>query len=170
MFILRKRGECEPLVWLESASVFVPKDGTPFGISLRHRTAKLPSSSVKPDIVVEVWNDYANHDESLRHDWRCRIRVPGGGLVEREGQFDFEAPADGYREEIAVSKPRTMERWNAQFRDEFFVELHDGCYARIEIQVSAALDNYVLIKSHLNPVPGHRNLEFDPAKAIKPAP
>ncbi len=31
-----------------------------------------------------------------RFDWRYTINIPGGGIIERLGQFDFEAPVDGY--------------------------------------------------------------------------
>ena len=161
IFVLRKMGETVPLIKSENF-VRVQRNGSPVGIKLE--SAQVASDG---DIIVEAWTNDETKDGAGHYDWRCRITAPNGGLIERGGQFAFEAPVNGYKPSDEINMPRTAERWKPQESREYFVKLTDGRYARIRFEMVAGGDNFVSITSYLNPTPGNRNLEFDPAKAVK---
>jgi hypothetical protein len=170
VFVLQKMGATEPLIKLGTGGVLVPKDGTPKKLSLRRERARL-SGSTSGDLQIELWSDYQPPPPHGRvYDWRCRISVPGGGLVERVGDFNFEAPTENYIDAFEYKMSATNERWQPSMKKEFFLRLADGCYGRVTLNVISGGDVFVTLESYLNPVPGRRNLEFDPAKVIKPAP
>lgn len=171
LFVLHKMGPTEPLVKLETGSVVVPQDGTPYKLGLRRERGRLLPGMPNGDLQVELWSDYKSPPPHGRiYDWRCRISVPGGGLVERVGGFDFEAPAENYVPVFEFNMPDTSERWQPALKKEIFLRLTDGCFARVTLHVITGEDHFVEIESYLNPTPGSRNLEFDPAKEIKPKP
>lgn len=161
LFVLRKMAETVPLIKSENF-VRVPRNGSPVGIKLE--SAQVASNG---DITVEAWTNDETKDEAGHYDWRCRITVPNGGLVERGDQFAFEAPVDGYKPSDEINMPRTAERWKPQESREYFVKLVDGRFARVRLEMVAGGDNFVSISCFLNPAPGSRNLEFDPAKVVK---
>lgn len=165
VFVLYKKGEAAALVHLESG-VDLPKDGTPAFIDLvRGRV------SGTGDIKVECWVHDQGVDTTVYnpYDWRCIISVPGGGLLERGDKWEFTAPVDGYRQSDKLQMPKTTYPWRPQLLKEYFVKRADGAFARVQIRVGTGSNNRVLFESYLNPIPGDRNLEFDPAKtAPKP--
>jgi hypothetical protein len=90
----------------------------------------------------------------------------GGTLVERKGEFDFEAPLDGYIQFDEIVMPRTAERWHPDGAREYFITLADGRYARIQFKIIAGGDHFFLLESYLNPTAGSRNLEWDPKNQV----
>jgi Carboxypeptidase regulatory-like domain len=160
VFELRKTGQFESLVHVDSF-IKVPRDGTPVDISLE--TGR-PVAAGDGALRVEAWTNDQLDDPQGHYDWRCRISVPDGGLTERKGEFDFEAPANGYRPSDEINMPRTAESWSPQVSREYFLKLADGRYARIRFEMVAGGDNFISIHSYLNPKLGHRNLECDPDK------
>jgi hypothetical protein len=169
VFILRKMGETEPLVHIAPRSILVPKDGTPTTIDLS--TGQVVAAT-RGQLCVEVWtqNQGLNPNQGQHYDWRCRLTIAGGAIVERSGQFDFEAPESGYAVAAELEQPATAERWRPSMAKQFFVRLADNRYARINLEMIARGDHFIVLESFLNPKPGSRNLEFDPAKAINPKP
>ena len=160
IFELRKRGQTEPLIMIER-NVKIPRDGTPTRISLVNgRTINFQNDGIQ----VQAWtNDAAVPVNSgQRYDWRYVIAVPGGGLQSRADQFDFEAPESGYQPTDEITMPANADRWRDQARRSYFVRLGNGDYARIDFQMIAGGDHFFIITSYLNPIPGHRNLEYDP--------
>ena len=161
VFTLRKMGETESLIYIERSSVRIPKDGTPVMINLRTGKATKSGSG---ELKVECWTEDQNKDEKRQYPWHCRVSVPGGGLVKREGEFNFEAPVEGYQPFDEIKPPE--ERWASNAERQYFVKTADNRYARIEIRIRTGGDHFVVIQSYLNPQPGSRNLEYDPAKRI----
>lgn len=159
IFVLHKMGETEPMI-KSVGTVRLPRDGTPTEITLRKERPAAVGSG-QGDLRVEVWTDDANKDEHRRYDWRCRVTIPGGGLFERTGPFDFAAPADGYSSVFEQAMPRSGSRWTNNLKKEFFVKLSDGCFARMHFELAAGGDHFVYLESFLNPKPGGRNLEYD---------
>lgn len=159
VFVLQKMGETEPLVRVEK-STRIPKDGTPITVDLAN--GRLSSGG---NFRVQAWTEAPG--EGREFGWRCRVTVLGGGLAEREGQFDFEAPSDGYKESIEIAMPLEAEQWASQQQRDYFVKLADDRYARVSLRMIAGGNHYFVLKSFLNPKPGSRNLEFDPEKAVK---
>ncbi len=91
IFVLRKKGEAASLIRVSERPVKVPKNGAPVEISLQTGQA-----TAQGDLKVECWTEDQAKDAQGHYPWLCRISVPGGGLVKREGEFAFEAPAGGY--------------------------------------------------------------------------
>ncbi len=94
VFVLQKKGLADPLIPVDGGQIDIPRTGEPFSIDL---------ATGKPghgDLQVETW---IGDSSQRRFDWRYRLSVPGGGLAERKGQFDFEAPGDNYQTSIDVN-------------------------------------------------------------------
>jgi hypothetical protein len=161
IFVLRKKGETVSLIRAENF-VRVSRNGSPTEITLA--TAQPASGG---DLKVEAWTNDQAKNAAGRYDWRCRLSVRNGGLIERKDRFDFEAPVDGYKPFDEINMPQVAEQWRPQESREYFVKLADGRYARIRFEMVAGGDNFFSINSYLNPTPGNRNLEFDPNKPVR---
>jgi len=153
VFVLHKMGKTEPLVRTEK-SALIPKDGTPINVDLM--TGRL---SPNGNLRIEAWTEAPV--EGRKFTWRCRVTVPGGGLVERNGEFDFEAPEDGYEESVELGMTRDAEQWTSDQQRDYFVRLPDGRFARINFRMIAGGNHYFILDAFLNPKPGSRNLEYD---------
>ena len=159
VFVLRKRGDPVPLVQLPRRSVMVTKDGTPTEICLA--TGKKASTG-KGDLRVEAWTNDQAPNAKGRYDWRCRVTVPGGGLLEAKGNFAFEAPENGYAQSIELGEEADQPRWLGDAERQLFVRLADGRHARIKFKMIARGEHFFVIESALNSEPGSRNLEAAP--------
>ncbi len=166
VFQLRKKGEAAELVEMEK-KVHIPKDGTPVEISLL--TGK-PVSAGQGDIKIECWTMDQNQIsyEKRFYDWKFRLSVPGGGLIESTQEFDFKAPTDGYRPFDEIDMPTSLgkEKWTDQIKKRYFLKLRNGNYARIYLEMIAHGGHFCWIESYLNP-DGSRNLEYDKSKEIE---
>ena len=165
VFVLHKMGKPEALIFLSSRQFDVPKTGASLSIDLA------TGRSGGKDLTLESWTG----SKTLNHfDWSYRLSVSDGGLLERKGEFDFEAPADGYHPQIEVKMPATAQQWSSRLSKQFFAKLPGNRYARFTIRFYPGVKdddadrNFVVLESYINPTPGDRNLEFDPEKAIKP--
>lgn len=168
IFVLRKMGETEPLLAVDR-DVMIPKNGQPVEISLRTGRAV---GAGRGDIVVECWTNNAGLDPNKNepYDWRMRLSAPGGGLVERIGEFAFTAPDSGYQPAVEVNMSKSAEKWKSATQGEYFIKTREGTFARLNFTMTTGGGHFVTIKSYLNPKAGSRNLEFDPAKVVKPTP
>jgi hypothetical protein len=160
-FVLHKRRMAEPLIHISSRTYRIPRDGTRVQVDLT--TGRVPPQG---HLRVEAWTEDHAKDAEQHYNWRCRISVPNGGLLERKGQFDFEAPADGYKPSDEIVMPRTAEKWQPQAERGYFVKLLDGRYARVQLKMIAQGNHFFRLESHLNPS-GSNNLEFDPHKVVQ---
>lgn len=163
VFVLQKMGRAEALVHLTTRTFKVARNGTPIEVNLA-------TGMVVPngDLKIEAWTNDPSKNTPKRYDWNVRVSVPGGGLLKRENVFDFEAPVDGYKNAEEISMSATSERWRPEGEGDYFLKLADGRHARVMFKMIAQGDHFFRIESLLNPTPGSRNLEFDPAKVIKP--
>jgi len=160
IFVLRKMGMSEPLVH-QKKDVTISKTGDAVPMDLR--TGKTYGLS-NPDILVQSWTlDQGIAPGTYKHyDWVCLITVPGGGLQARKGgEFDFEAPADGYQTYDKLEMSSAADPWESRQSREYFLKLANGEYARMSFSMYAGGYNFFSIDSYLNPTPGHRNLEYD---------
>ncbi len=158
IFILQKMGTTESLIRVSSRQIDVPRTGQPMSINLA------TGRTGQGNLQVTSW---IGDSKQRPFDWRYHLSVPGGGLIERKGQFDFEAPADGYQPTIEVNMAANAEQWTARLTKEYFAKLGDGKYARFSVRFYAGDRNFVVLESYLNPILGSRNLEFDPTKVVK---
>jgi hypothetical protein len=166
VFVLHKMGEAEPLVHLKTRSIRIPKNGSPADWNLAYGKGSPSGQSV---LRIEAWTDNEGLDPNLNepYDWRCRVSVPGGGLVERQGQFAFTAPENGYSETDEVSFKKNDSPWQRRLEKEYFVKLPNGTYGRLKLWFTTGGKHFAEIESYLNPKVGSRNLEFDPEKIAK---
>jgi hypothetical protein len=164
IFVLHKMGTMAPLVSSGTRSYKVTKNGQPLEVNLETGT-EVPAG--QGDIRFERWANDQEKNPRGHFDWRFRITVPGGGLAERNGQFDFEAPADGYKERAEIDMPASLgDEWNYTANKSYFVKLRDGRYARFDAMIQAGHNTTPLVvESFLNSKPGSRNLEYDPKQA-----
>ncbi|MEM6885979.1 MAG: hypothetical protein AAF571_13205 [Verrucomicrobiota bacterium] len=165
IFVLRKKGEAAELIRTQNRFE-MSNAGNPVGFSMETGKKVSPASA---NIQFEHWGDKAEKDATGNYDWRFRITVPGGGLIEREGQFDFEAPENGYDQSVEINMPTSLgEDWKNSVNRNYFVRLADGNYGRMQLRIYGGRRfNLTIQESLVNPS-GSRNLEYDPALAVKP--
>lgn len=164
-FVLRKMGKTVPLIKLHS-KIWIQKDGSPISLNL---TTGQQASDGQGDIKVEAWTNDRNIEPNSHtpYDWRCRITVINGGLTANtNSEFDFQAPKNGYLPSDEINMPATVEKWDTSASRKYFVKLNGGRFARMDFEMIAEGSHFFVITSYLNPTPGDRNLEFDPAKQI----
>jgi hypothetical protein len=163
LFVLRKKGNAADLIAVDR-DVMIPKDGTAVEVSL---TTGKSVESGRGDLKIECWANNADLDPNMnqRYDWRCRISVPEGGMVQRLGEFNYEAPEDGYVASEEIDMPHSAEQWSKNVAKEYFLKLSGSRYARLKFRITSDRNQFASITSFLNPS-GSRNLEFDPNKRI----
>jgi hypothetical protein len=163
IFVLRKMGETEPLI-VQHIDTNTSKTGAPMPVDFH--TGKTRGTS-NPDIQVQSWVEDQKIHQNQPYHWRCQITVPGGGLQLRTGgEFDFTAPENGYQSSDEIDIVASDPRWRSSQSREYFLKLANGEYARMSFLVGVGYNTGFTITSYLNPAPGHRNLEYDPAKQI----
>ena len=166
IFVLHKRGKPASLIYVGTRYYKVSKDGQPLEVKLE-TGGQVPVG--QGDIRFERWANDHEKNQRGQFDWRFRITVPGGGVVEREGQFNFQAPQDGYEKDVEINMPVSPGgNWSNTVNKSYFIKMRDGRYARFSATILAANDNPAFkLDAFVNPTPGDRNLEFDPAKVVK---
>ena len=164
IFVLQKAGIREPLIPLSTGGIKVPKNGIPVGIDLATGERTSASSNC---LRVEVWTQSQQLNAAAPYHWQCRVSVPGGGLVERKDQFEFEAPLVGYRQFDEIIMLANDPSWKKRFTKSYFARFPSGNYARIRFEFTSGGDHFFLVESYLNPRSGSRNLEFDPRNVVK---
>jgi hypothetical protein len=160
VFPLRKKGEAVALIY-HGRSFTIPTDGTPVEVSMKVNGVVAAGQG---HIKVECW---ASDLQARQYDWRCRISVPDGGLVNADPRdpFPFEAPPEGYRPFDEVNMPVSLaNNWRGSVTKRYFLKLKDGNYALFNIEVNTkGRPPFCQIDYYLNPS-GSRNLEYDMAK------
>jgi hypothetical protein len=164
IFVLQKAGIAEPLIPLSTGGIKVPKNGTPVSIDLATGERTFATAHC---LRVEVWTQNQVLNAVGPYHWRCRVSVPGGGLVERKEQFDFEAPATGYQQYDEIVMLSNDPSWKKRFKKEYFAQFSSGNYARLQFEFTSGGDHFFTVESYFNPRSGSRNLEFDPSKTVK---
>jgi len=161
IFVLRKMGETEPLI-VRKIDINLNKVGGPVTMDLQTGKA---FGNHRSDLEIQTWvNDQGIAPGAFkRYDWRCVISVPGGGLQSRGGGgFDFIAPDSGYQASDEIDVQASDPNWRPTESREYFLKLASGEYARISFVVATSGYNGCSVTSYLNPVPGRRNLEYNP--------
>lgn len=154
IFVLRKEGEKQSL--RENDVRFrVSRNGNPKYVDLiTGNSGSNNDSSVK----IEAWTNDGQKDKRGRYDWRVRLSVEGGGLIEREDRYSFVAPETGYMELAEITMPSDSETWSPQASKDYFVRLANGDYARVSFRMIAGGDNFFTLRSWYN-LAGSVNLE-----------
>jgi hypothetical protein len=105
-------------------------------------------------------------------DWNVHMQVAGGGLIETSDLYPNEAPESGYQPAFDFSMAEDAANWTQRLTQTYYIHTANGDYGRINIDLTTDSERPqgtgITIETWLNPSPGDRNLEFDPAQAIKP--
>lgn len=154
VFVLRKAGERQSL--RENDVRFrISRNGAPKYVDLATGNSGTKNDS---SLKVEAWTNDSRKDERGRYDWRVRLSIEGGGLIERKDRYAFVAPELGYTESVEIGMPSDDESWSPHASKDYFVILADGAYARVSFRMIAGGDNFFTLKSWYNPT-GSPNLE-----------
>jgi hypothetical protein len=75
----------------------------------------------------------------------------------RTDDLDFMAPSEGYQttDEASFSYTTDPSGYKSVIDKQFFLQLSDGKYARMDISVAGTIN----LLAYINPTPGDRNLE-----------
>lgn len=164
-FVLRRKGIAEPLLNLKQVARSLSKDGKPVQVGL--------TGDNTGDVTLQAWTSprQVGARSNAPFAWKIRVSVPGGGLVAYKDGYQFEAPENGYAPAIEFEMPvaGVDGKWRDRFEQTYFVKLGNGNYARMRFQMFAGGNHFAVVESYYNPS-GSRNLEYDPANAIKPNP
>src|SRR5436190_1143970 len=138
-------------------------DGTPVELDLLKGGQTAPGAG---QLKMEFWSDKTNRNNNV-FNWKLKLSVPGGGLVETKEELPFLAPESGYQLPLVVDMPTTNKNWNSDIRTKYYIHLPDGKYGRVEIDF-LAFNGGIRVHSVLNPS-GSRYLEPTPPKPFFPA-
>jgi hypothetical protein len=167
---LHEIGPVDPIFYVERTNRKLPVDGT-------LRAIALDSEKGQGDHKIEFrfksdWSKLPKNNEMYgkRYDWSLEARIPGGGFLESDSDYKFEAPETGYQETIKIEYSATMPlgQWRRSQAGRYFVKFPDGSYGRIRFSIDASTDSAPLnMTSWLNLKPGSRNLssnDWDPTR------
>jgi hypothetical protein len=154
IFNLHSKGNGETLVSLKQ-NYRIPRDGTPLAIDL---TTGKTTTGQDGNLVVQCWTKDDGKRPGERYDWRCVVSIPGGGAIETEDEFAFQAPESGYVPSIEIDMPADQPNWQDNADLKFYYQLADGLYGRMTFSMIAGGHHFCMINSVFNPN-GSRNLE-----------
>ncbi len=115
----------------------LPLDGTVRKISLDSKTGEGPHQiefSLRSETHIRNEQGRSVYDA---FDWTFEAKIPGGGFVWNDNDFNFEAPETGYKESIRYhySADMTKETWKRFQHGRYFVKFADGSYGRIRLDI-----------------------------------
>jgi hypothetical protein len=167
---LHEIGPVDPIFYVERTNRKLPVDGTVRAIALDSEKG-LGEHKIEFRFKTD-WIKLPKNNEMYgkRYDWSLEARIPGGGFLESDSDYKFEAPEAGYQESIRIEYSATMPegQWRRSEHRRYFVKFPDGSYGRIRFKIDGSTDSAPLnMTSWLNLKPGSRNLssnEWDPTR------
>jgi hypothetical protein len=167
---LHEIGPVDPIFYVERTNRKLPVDGTVRAIALDSEKG-LGEHKIEFRFKSD-WNKLPKNNEMYgkRYDWSLETSIPGGGFLESDSDYKFEAPETGYQESIIIQYSAKMpqEQWGYLVQRRYFVKFSDGSYGRIRFSIDASTDSAPLnMTSWLNLKPGSRNLssnDWDPTR------
>lgn len=169
VFVMYKLQGAEPIIYGNGRGFDLPPDGTPVRIDLT--TGKKVAAG--GDMIITLQQPMAQPGQWLKHyPWTAQITA--AGLFESTEQLMYLAPARDYVSTLTYGQKGDERIQENRVQMRFFVRTADGRYARVQMSITSGSNpdrgSHVGLTWWLNPKPGSRNLEFDPAKAIRPQP
>jgi hypothetical protein len=148
---------------------WIPYDGTPVTIDLftgrKSDAGDLKVSLVRHPLQVRLGVDH--------FAWEVQFREVGGGLVEANNPYPYEAPEIGYQPMLEFGQAKDVPNWTRKLLQTFYVHTAKGNYGRISVDLTTDSDRAegtgLSVETWMNPS-GSRNLEFDPAKVVRSTP
>ena len=159
LFHIRKKNQGEALRSGEIRPT-MPADGTPVRFDL------LNGGKPSPDGQLEIAAITNTEKYPARiFNWRATILVPGGGLIEHNAEFPFEAPEDGYQPSVGFDMPTNAPDWKPLIEKSYFIEFGSPPrYGRIQVQINGGSQK-ASVSYWVNPS-GSRNLEANSNEQI----
>ena len=106
LFYLRKQSPTADVI-SKSVEVVLPGDGTAAALDLQ--TGKVSGTG---ELQIQAWKPWPPHPMSPPYEWKVLLVLPGGGFVETNENFAFEAPETGYEESYAIDmNPARAAEW-----------------------------------------------------------
>jgi hypothetical protein len=164
VFTMWKLQGAEPMVHAK-VHAYVPCDGTAtsYDILTGHKAAD-------GDLVLTLTRTPVDIVRGRRFDWKATVELRnGGGVIPINETYPNEAPAEGYEPKLTVEMSASMKGWDAAFERSYYFK-SGRVYGRMTVSIQADFQpppTSFDVEIYANPS-GSRNLEFDPAKAIKP--
>lgn len=112
--MVRKRNPV-PLI-SHRASLRVPY-GSDTQVSLRGRAA----AETACQILIEASAAPPKTADTERHNWKVRLTIPTGGILEATNEIEFLAPENGYRNSWEFSAAEDDPAWKSHFEKKFFL-------------------------------------------------
>jgi hypothetical protein len=167
IFVLKKKGETEPLVKYTKGAK-IPVKGTPIGFNLK--SGKIISLN-NADLIVTATPGKKPSRREKGYAWSYELKVPNGGIIEKldgEDKYSFTAPEEGYQSVFKheVTKSLKGESWTDVDERRFYVRLADKSYVDLTFRLVTGGHHFMVINGLYNPI-GSPNLEYDPSKRIK---
>lgn len=104
-------------------------------------------------------------------DWTWAVEGINAAVRVTAEEFPQLAPADKYVPLWKTEQKATTEPFQRQAQVQFYLRTEGDRYGRVDLGLShpnaREVGPTLSVKSFLNPTPGSRNLEFDPAKVVK---
>jgi hypothetical protein len=146
---------------------YIPCDGTPtlFDLATGKRVASGGS------LTVRLSRDPVDIVRGKPFNWQLTLEIAGGGLQEIADLYPNEAPVDGYQQTITVNMPVGTTNWSPDLqKGYYFITGNRQEFGRINVDLTGdfqppptSFDADIWFNSS-----GSRDLESDPAQAIKP--
>lgn len=169
VFVMYKLQGAEPTIHFARRFFDVPPDGTAVRIDL----ATGRKVSAGGDVIITLQQPMARPGQRLMH-YRWLAEIAADGLQESTAKLMYLAPENGYVSALSYGEKGDERVQERHVEKSFYLKTTDGRYARVRMDFTSDTNpdypSTVGLTWWLNPKPGSRNLEFDPAKAIKPQP
>jgi len=159
----------EPMVHVNRLNSRVPYDGTSATFDLF--TGKQSDAG---DLKITLLRNPLQIKRGKDHfEWNVKIEIEGGGLVESRDAYTYMAPENGYQPAFEFSQAKDAPNWTPELAGVFYVHTSKGTYGLIKVDVFSDSDRPdvgtgIILEAWVNPTPGSRNLEFDPAQQVRP--
>jgi hypothetical protein len=163
IFTLYKSGVLEPLIVDKGKDLIMAKDGTPIRIQMQ-------PGNPKTVIELQCWTDDKSPNTERHYDWRFKMTILAGGMVERRNEIAFYAPETGYDQQVfeySMAKELPGNQWKYEVKKNFFIRFEDDRYAILDVKMKTGGGHFAVVGFRLNPKPGSRNLETAPPKKPK---
>jgi hypothetical protein len=168
VFKIWKLQGAEPMVHSKIHD-YIPCDGT----EIHYDLATGKKVATGGELVVKLTRNPVDIVRGKPFDWQASIEIVGGGLTEMTDLYPYEAPADGYKSTISITREATAKEWSASYDAAFYFKTDDGkVYGRMTIKIQADFQPPPTLFNadiYANPA-GSRNLEYDPEKTVKGGP
>jgi len=162
-----KKGMAEPLI-AHKVEQRIPYDGTPVLFDLTIGKEVSSGGDLK---VILTRNPQVIKWGDRNYEWKAKLEAVDGGIIETNDDFMYRAPEGGYESAIKIDMKPNDPKWAMGKRVQFYLKSRGGKhYARVAVNFMTGSDKPKTgfsFTSYLNPT-GSRNLEYDPAKEIKP--